>query len=205
MSLGCPRGIANLTLVALALAASIADAHTGHDYAFGVCKVADFHVTGTDTPGTSVRPTYDAGTYMSEYQGKSDSPLKEFASDKYPLSQAKTTVLVEPKNGKLILDPGTPSNLSAVKEGYYYYVSNKDYSGEDNFVIQVEKYGFKIDIHYIIEIPDPGESPRGLCTMDYWMISRIDAAGEVGATRSRLTSVKRSRLILSDLPHVAFP
>ncbi|ULU23433.1 hypothetical protein [Dyella terrae] len=163
----------DLASCALVLATSVPNAHAGQ-YAAGVCKVADFRVIGTDTPGTSVRPTYDAGAYMSEYQGRSDSPLKEFATDKYPLNEAKTRVLVPPKNGELILDPGTPSNLSAAREGYYYYVTNKGYSGEDAFVMQVEKYGIKIEIHYTIEIPDVGESPKGLCTMDHWMISRVE-------------------------------
>lgn len=162
-------------LIAVISATSPANAQAAQNYAAGVCRVADFKVIGTDTPGTSVRPTYDADTYMFEYQGKSDSPLKKYATDKYPLDEAKTKMLVSPRHGKLIWDPGTPSNISAARKSFYYYVSNKGYSGEDGFVMRVEKYGLEIDIHYTIKIPEADESPRGLCIDEFWMIARVDA------------------------------
>ncbi len=89
--------------------------------------------------------------------------------------------MLAPKHGKLIWDPSTGTNISATEAGWYYYVSNKGYSGEDTFVMQVEKYGLKIEIHYTIEVPASDENPSGLCQLgEDWKISRIDVVNADG-------------------------
>lgn len=176
-------------LTAMALSAALsttcaAIAHITSNYVLARCEVAYGLTVGTDAPGTQIDPIYDAGSYINRYQSEPNSPLSKAFTD-----QSKLTVknLVAPKHGKLIWNPNTGPNISAQKESWYYYVSNKGYSGEDTFVMQVEAHGLKIEIHYTIEVPASDENPNGLCPLDEWKISQIDVKDATGNTLASTT------------------
>ena len=186
------KWISGIALGAAVSAASLTPAQAATNYAIGICEIADSVTVGTDTPGAQISPTYDANSYIVTYQ--SNTHLSKYVSDKYSFYDAATKVLVAPKHGKLIWDPNTGLNISAAKSGWYYYVSNKGYSGEDTFVMQVEKYGLKINIHYTIEIPSPDDqpydrkwNPDGFCEPSEWKISQIDIEDTDGTALASTT------------------
>jgi hypothetical protein len=173
----------NMALGAVVSVASVAAAQATTTYAVGECHVAD---VGANGAGAQIRPTYDAESYIRSYQNKSDSPLRKYATDPYSFDGGSTKVLIEPKRGTLEWDYAH-SDISAVKEGWYYYLADKGFSGGDAFVIQVEKYGLKIDIHYEIVVPYSDESPEGLCNPEQWKISHIDVVDTNGTVLASTT------------------
>jgi VCBS repeat-containing protein len=179
------KWISGIALGAAVSAASMTTAQAVTSYVIGRCEIADSITVGTDTPGAMIRPTYDANSYIVNNQR--NSPLKKYVSDKYSFYEAATKVLVAPKHGELIWDPNTGPNISAAKDGWYYYVSNKGFSGDDAFVIQVEKYGLKINVHYKIAVPEFNEDMYGRCDPAEWKISQIDVEGADGTDLASTT------------------
>jgi hypothetical protein len=186
MSMLGTKWLYNMALGAAVSVASVATAQATTAYAVGECQVAD---VGTNGSGAQIRPTVDADSYIRSYQNNGDSPLKKYATDPYSFDEASTKVLIEPKHGTLEWDYAHPG-ISAVKEGWYYYLATKGFSGGDTFVIQVEKYGLKINVHYEIVVPYSDESPEGLCNPEQWKISQIDVedANGVQLTSTTFTS-----------------
>ncbi|MFK2891055.1 hypothetical protein [Dyella flagellata] len=179
-----------LTGIVLSVALSATSAATAHatsDYALGRCDVVDTITVGTDSPGTHIDPISDANSYIVEYQNQSGSPLREHVTDQSTFEHATITTLSAPKHGKLIWDPNTGPNISAADEGWYYYLSNKGYSGEDTFVMQIERHGLKIKIYYTIEVWTEGlydqrTNPQGFCDPDEWKISKTEVEGAAGTS-----------------------
>jgi hypothetical protein len=177
-----------MVLSATLSATSTATAHATPIYALGRCGVADRLTVGTDAPGTEIDPLSDAGSYILKYLNLSDSSLTKLVTDQSALSRAVINILIAPKHGKLIWNPNTGPNISAAEKSWYYYVSNKGYSGEDAFVMQVEMYGLKIYIHYTIEVPASDENPSGLCQLgEEWKISQVDVVDTSGTTLASTT------------------
>jgi hypothetical protein len=183
----------SIALGAAVSATSVATAQATPIHAMGRCLVAETITVGTDAPGVEIGPTVDADSYVTDYQSEITSPLKKYSTDKYSFDGAATKILTAPKHGKVILDPNTGPNISAAEEGWYYYVSNKGFAGEDTFAIQVNKYGLKINIQYTIEVPADNESPKGLCPWDQMKISRIEIEDTNGTTLA-------STIFIPDVP-----
>jgi hypothetical protein len=209
MAISESKWLASMALGVALSATSVATVHAASDYALGRCDIADTITVGTDAPGTQIDPISDANSYIVKYQNQSDSPLRKHIKDESTFYHGTITTLIAPKHGKLIWDPNTGPNISAAEEGWYYYVSSKGYSGEDTFVMQVEKLGLKIKIYYTIEVWTEGlydqkMNPDGFCDPDQWKISKIeveDAAGTtLASTMNKGTGiVKSARLGRFDL------
>jgi hypothetical protein len=165
------KWLSGMTLGVAVSATSVATAQAATDYAMGECQVA---TAGENESGVQVLPTVDADSYIMRYQNQSSSPLKKYASSKYSFREAAIKVLIAPKHGEFILDSTSNPAISTAKEGWYVYVADKGFTGEDTFVVQVEKYGLSIQIHYTIEVPMPDEATYGLCDPEHWKISQID-------------------------------
>jgi hypothetical protein len=179
--------LSGIALGAAMSAASVATAQTTPVYAIGRCEVARSITVGTDAPGVTIAPTIAADSYMLDYQSDINSPLKKYATDEYSFYQAVTKIMIAPKHGQVILDPNTGPNISAAKDGWYYYVSDKRFSGEDTFAMQVEKYGLKIKVYYTIEVPASDESPNGLCSWDQAKMSQIQFENADGTALASTT------------------
>jgi hypothetical protein len=181
------KWLTGMALGAALSATSLATASRTSNYAIGRCDVADTITVGTDAPGTQIRPIYDADSYIVKYQNQRNSPLRKHVTDDSTFYHGTIKTLIAPKHGKLIWDPNTGPNISAAEEGWYYYVSGKGYSGEDTFVMQVEKDGLKIEIHYTIEVWTDGVydsrmNPEGFCDPEDWKISQIKIEDGAGTT-----------------------
>jgi len=162
---------------ALGVAVSVANmtmAQATANYAMGECKVTT--PTG-NTSRAQIDPTSDAGTYMMEYVGKSNPSFKKYVAEGYTFRGALTRVLIKPKHGELVLDNTNNPNISTTKEGWYVYVTGKGFSGEDTFIIQVKKYGLKINIQYKLVVPGDGDNGDGYCKPEHWKISQTDVVG----------------------------
>jgi hypothetical protein len=189
MSMSGSNWLKGILLGAALSTTSVATARTTPYYALGVCVIANSMTVGTDAPGTEIDPISAANSYIVKYQNQSNSPLRWYVADQSTFYNATINTMAAPKHGTLILNPNAGINISASEEGWYYYVSNKGSSGEDTFVVQVEKYGLKINIHYTIEIPSLDErpydekwNPDGFCEQETWKISQIDVIGADGTT-----------------------
>ena len=79
------------------------------------------------------------------------------------------TLVKAPQHGELVLS----SDAWEASRGWYSYLPEEGY-GKDRFVMQVEKNGVKVTIHYVIEVISDEESPRGICDPDIWKISLLD-------------------------------
>lgn len=128
-------------------------------FATGRCVVA------RQTVGGAIRPTYAAGSYLFEYHGK-ELRYKDFSFE-----GAKVTLVKAPKHGKVVYtdDP------IAVSSSRYTYSPKEGYEGHDPFVMDVEKNGVKVRIHYLIEVLPDWEPALGYCEKGQWKISAASA------------------------------
>ena len=118
--------------------------------AFGVCSTirVDSHM---------VYPVFSASTYMYKYHGV----------EQFDTNDAKTRIVQQPKNGSLNL---TERNYS------YQYIPNPSLAFNpegnfDSFVIEVEKGGVKVEIHYLIYVFTPEDGDYDMCKLEEWKIS----------------------------------
>ena len=147
-------------LVGAAVAvAATSPVQAADNYVYGVCRVA--------RPGydTMIRPTYAGGSYLFNYHGN-DPRYKEKLSSGEFFAGAKVTLIKAPAHGKVIREEGPWSS-----ETDYQYRPDEDYAGKDRFVMQVEKHGVKVRIHYLMVVPQEGESLKGHCNPESWKIS----------------------------------
>ena len=145
-------------LLGAAFAVASAAVQAADNYVLGMCKASllnDF--------GAEIRPTYEGDIYLYEYQ-KDNPRYKGFTFDE---DTAKVSLVKAPAHGKVEHVESRVSNY------YYHYNSDKSYSGEDRFVMQVEKNDIKVRIEYLIKVPAEGESPEYLCSPEHWKISSI--------------------------------
>ena len=124
----------------------------------GICSA----VTGPtgEEKEVGIYPESDADSYMYRYEGRSN----------YFGDAATTRIVQPPKFGELILrKAGKNAPLQEVRT----YTTTID-EGSDTFVIEVEKNGFKLEIHYRVQIAvsslggSEGLCPRGRV---FWKIS----------------------------------
>lgn len=198
MQIAGSKWISGIALGAMVSTTSMTTAQAVTSYAMGKCEIANSMTVGTDAPGVMIRPTYDADSYIVNYQ--KDSPLSKFVSDNYSFDKAATKVLVAPKHGELIWDPNTGPNISAARDGWYYYVSTKGFLGDDAFVIRVEKYGLKINIHYKIAVAEFNEDMYGSCDPAEWKISQIEVDGTDGTELASTTFTPDAPFLPTSLP-----
>ena len=176
-----------LSSMALGVALSATSAATAQatNHALGVCQVT---TEGANWSGAQISPIYAADAYMTKYISKSNPYFKKFIADGYSFREAATKILAEPKHGELNFDSTNNSSISPAKEGWYVYVAKKGYSGEDNFIIQVSKYGLKINIHYTVVVVDyTSDNGDGYCEPELWKISQVDVAGADGTALASTT------------------
>lgn len=113
-----------------------------HSYVLGRCTVA------VQSGGAEISPVVDGGGYLFDYHGD-DPRYKETLSSGQFFSGAKVTLIKAPAHGKVVREEGQWSS-----ETDYHYFPNEGYVGQDRFVMQVEKNGVKVRIHYLIETID---------------------------------------------------
>ncbi|MDA3876518.1 MAG: hypothetical protein PF483_05470 [Halothiobacillus sp.] len=63
------------------------------------------------------------------------------------------------------------NDVDAAANGWYQYWPEAGYIGHDHFVMQVDKGGLKVRIHYQIEGISKEEPPLGICDRELWKIS----------------------------------
>jgi hypothetical protein len=80
----------------------------------------------------------------------------------------KVTIVKAPRHGKVVLS----SDEKDASWGLYNYIPREGYYGEDRFVIQVEKNGVKVTIHYVVVTIDDEDHPINYCNPDRWKISQ---------------------------------
>jgi hypothetical protein len=156
------RLIAELTFgVAISLVAAQPVEAAG--YAIGVCRVAK------NTERKQIFPFSDAGSYLEEF----------LSGDLYKENRNKVggsfkggeiTLVKAPQHGELVLS----SDTWEASRDRYSYLPEEGYYGKDRFVMQVEKNGVKVTIHYVIEVISDEESPRGICNPEEWKVSLLD-------------------------------
>ena len=133
-------------------------------YAYGVCQ------TAIPSMGADISPVIDSGSYLVYYH-QNDPRYKEKLASSQFFSNAKITLVKAPKHGKLVLVDGPSSS----KADYHYWSEKED--GEDRFVLQVEKDGVTVRVHYLIKLrSDPhsrfGNAPSpDDCDLGRWKIS----------------------------------
>jgi hypothetical protein len=164
------------------LAATAQPAQAAPGYALGRCLIDEINLPA------DIRPTYDGGMYLVNYHGE-DPRYKEKLTKGEFFEGAKVTLVKAPKHGKVVYS----DDPLAVEFRWYSYQGNKGYGGRDRFVMQVEKDGVKVRIHYVVEVLGE-ETASGHCQPEHWKISvpatpsGIDTAGVVGVSLNPLLS-----------------
>lgn len=156
----------NASLLAGAVVAVAASPLQAADkYVLGVCRVAK------SDSGAEIRPAIGGDSYLYTYRN-SVLPYKGFSFDS---GHAKVTLVKAPMHGAV-------SHVnSRVSNYYYHYIPKEGFVGQDRFVMQVEKDGVKVRIHYLMEvvledepttyIGDDYERHDVYCKPDSWKIS----------------------------------
>jgi hypothetical protein len=124
-------------------------------FALGKCVVAKA------SNSADVRPTYAAGSYLVDFHS-GDPRYKNFS-----FNGAKVTLVKAPSHGKAVYS----GDRLAVSQSWYQYSPTKGYEGQDRFVMDVEKDGVKVRIHYLIQVLPDWEPPLGYCEEGQWKIS----------------------------------
>lgn len=139
--------------------AAVNPAQAGGIYAYGVCMEAP------QFDGVELYPTGLADMYLYHYIKMKNPKLKDFSFD----PGAKVTIIKAPKLGEVTKDEGEWAD----RYSFYHYKSDKD-NGQDRFVMQVEKDGIKVQIHYLIKLytPDGGMLGPNACPAP-WKISNF--------------------------------
>lgn len=155
---GLQRQAAGWMLVAT-IGAMTLPAEAAEGYALGECKVARASV------GAEISPITSAGSYLFNYHG-SDPRYKEMLAGS-GLSGGKVTLVKTPKHGNVIYS----DDPNAASWNWYHYWPKDGYEGKDRFVMDVEKDGVKVRIHYLIEVIDEIVTESGVCNREQWKIS----------------------------------
>lgn len=167
---------------------TVLPAEAADGYALGRCTVAK------PSLGAAINPTVAAGSYLFDYHGN-DPRYKEKLEIGQFFSGANATLIKAPKHGKVVY-----SDLPHATEWqYYHYWPTEGYVGNDRFVMQVEKDGVKVRIHYLIKVLEEYEAESGMCKPEQWKISYAPAALTDPAA-ALLPSALRSLVGFADLP-----
>jgi VCBS repeat-containing protein len=153
-------GPATGLLLGAAVAVGATPAQAADNYVLGRCKVS------SPDSGAEILPTFHGDDYLYKYHS-GDLRYQGFSFDR---GDSKITLVKAPMHGRVEHDNSTKSN------NWYHYYSTEGYSGQDRFVMQVEKDGVKVQIQYLIEVPAEGESADYLCSPDIWKISATTPA-----------------------------
>ncbi|GHU34158.1 hypothetical protein AGMMS50256_27400 [Betaproteobacteria bacterium] len=130
-------------------------------YAIGECRVVN------DSGRKGIRPFYDADSYLGDFlSGDLYKKNRDKVGDSF--EDGEITLVTPPQHGELVLS----SDKKEASWGWYDYLPGE--YGEDRFVMQVEKNGVKVTIHYVVIVISDDESPRGLCNPEEWKISLLD-------------------------------
>lgn len=106
----------------------------------GICALVS--ANHGETTQVDISPTTAADMYLWEYTTIS----KEAFFD-----NAKVTILRQPKHGELVTQyPKDVQDLDTFVQNLYSYFPDEGYEGKDFFVMQAEKNGIKVKLHYYI-------------------------------------------------------
>jgi hypothetical protein len=145
--------------VAVAVAATPVQA--ADNYILGICAVSQ------PDSGAEIGPTVNGNSYLYRYHA-GDPRYQGFS---FNSSDTKVTLVKVPAHGR----------VEHVESNYYHYYSEEGYYGRDNFVMQVEKNGVKVQIQYLMEVVLEDEPTGHLCNPGKWKISStmpaLDNAG----------------------------
>lgn len=165
---GCVQILASLLLATVIAASSV---HAADHYALARCQVA------IQSSGAEIRPISDGNSYLYEYR-RAETLRKEFSFDS---NDTKVTVIEAPKHGKVAL-----ADVPNVSNGQYQYMPKEDYGGRDAFVMQVERLGVRVRIHYLMEVVRDDEPTTGIgedgerhgiyCNPEHWKITTTMSA-----------------------------
>lgn len=165
-------------------------------YTMGVCRVA------RQSAGAEIVPITDGGSYLFMYHGN-DPRYKEKLSSGQFFADAKITLIKVPKHGKLVVEEGPWSRTTD-----YRYLSQESYIGRDRFVMQVEKDGVKVRLHYLMEViandePTSAVGDYGVrdifyCDPEHWKISSTPSIPD-DANLAALMSDAVQHLTFADL------
>jgi len=149
-------------LVGTAVAVAASPVQAADNYVLGRCKVS------SPDSGAEIRPAGDGDIYLVDYHA-GDPRYKGFTFDD---DSVKVTLVKAPAHGRVEHVESTLSNHD------YHYYSKEGYSGQDRFVMQVEKNGVKVRIQYLVEVAGEGESTTYLCNpaSGSWKISSTTPA-----------------------------
>jgi hypothetical protein len=173
------RGAIWLAGAVIAVSA-VSPAQSADIYAYGVCQ------TAIPSMGAEISPVIDSGSYLVLYH-QNDARYKEKLASGQFFSNAKITLVKAPMHGKLVL----VDQESSGKTNYHYWSEKED--GQDRFVMEVEKDGVKVRIHYLIKLrSDPhssfGNAPSPQdCGSGHWKISATPLVNILAAASQTLS------------------
>jgi hypothetical protein len=157
------RSVSELTF-GIAISIVAAQPVEAAGYAIGECLVVN------DTGRKEILPFYDAGSYLEDFlSGDLYKKNRDKVGDNF--EGGKITLVKAPRHGAVVLS----SNEKEASWGWYNYLPEEGYYGKDRFVMQVEKNGVKVTIHYVMVVISDDESPRGHCNPEEWKISLLDS------------------------------
>lgn len=147
-------------LLGAAVAMTAPPVQAADNYILGVCQASEWE------HGASIIPTLEGNDYLDMYHGD-DLRYQGFT---FHDDSTKITLVKAPAHGRV------EHVKSDVSNNYYHYYSKEGYSGQDRFVMQVEKNGIKVRIQYLIEALAEEESRVGYCNLEQWKISATTPA-----------------------------
>jgi hypothetical protein len=158
------RSTSELTLGVAISVVAVSPSQAADDYALGECIVVGGQYV---TEGQGIRPISNAASYLVMHLG--GDPDKNLDRVGGTFEGGEITLVKAPRHGKLVLS----SDEQEASRGWYRYFPEEGFYGQDRFVMQVEKNGVKVTIHYVMEIITDEESPRGVCELGDWKISLL--------------------------------
>jgi hypothetical protein len=162
------RSASEFTLgVAISIVA-VSSALAADNYVLGKCYVVQGPYV---TEGKGIHPIFNAASYLVMHLGGDpDKNLERVGGD---FEGGKITLVKAPQHGKLVLS----SDEREASWDWYRYFPEEGFYGQDRFVMQVEKDGVKVTIHYVMEIITNEEASLGVCEQEEWKISFADLPG----------------------------